>query len=116
MKKPANWMKELPAAVTVTSADGTIVEMNGRSCETFASDGGKTLVGRSVFDCHPEPARTKTKELYRKQKANHYTIAKNGQKKIIHQLPWYVRGRFAGFVEISIPIPDVLPHFDRDPV
>jgi hypothetical protein len=29
-------------------------------------------------------------------------------------MPWYQDGKFAGIVEISIPIPDDLPHFDRD--
>jgi hypothetical protein len=29
-------------------------------------------------------------------------------------MPWYQDGEFAGVVEISIPIPDELPHFDRD--
>ncbi len=108
------WSAGLPVAITVTDADGTIVEMNARSRETFASDGGAALIGRSVFDCHPEPARTKTVGLYEARRPNHYTIAKNGQRKIIHQLPWYDEsGAFAGFVEISIPIPDDLPHFDR---
>ena len=108
-----NWIEGLPVAVTVTSADGTIVAMNERSRETFASDGGGALIGRSVFDCHPEPALTKTRQLYETRQANHYTIRKNGQKKIIHQMPWFEGATFAGFVEISIPIPDELPHFDR---
>jgi hypothetical protein len=107
------WIDELPVAVTVTAADGTILEMNARSREAFAADGGGALVGTSVFGCHPEPARAKTVALYERQRANHYTIRKNGQKKIIHQLPWFDDGVFAGFVEISIPIPDELPHFDR---
>jgi transcriptional regulator with PAS, ATPase and Fis domain len=110
----SDWIEGLRVAVTVTSADGTIVAMNERSRETFASDGGGALIGRSVFDCHPEPALTKTRRLYEAQRANHYTIRKNGQKKIIHQLPWFKGGAFAGFVEISIPIPDDMPHFDRD--
>jgi len=109
-----NWTEELLSAVTVTNADGTIVEMNARSRETFANDGGGALIGQSVFGCHPEPALSKTRELYARQLPNHYTIRKNGQKKIIHQLPWYRDGAFAGFVEVSIPIPDTLPHFDRD--
>jgi hypothetical protein len=109
-----NWIEGLPVAVTVTAADGTIMAMNGRSRETFASDGGAALIGRSVFDCHPEPALTKTRQLYAAQRANHYTIRKSGQKKIIHQMPWFQGGVFAGFVEISIPIPDDMPHFDRD--
>jgi hypothetical protein len=110
----STWCEGLPVAITVTTADGTIIEMNARSRETFANDGGGALIGRSVFDCHPEPARIKTQVLYADQVPNHYTVRKNGQRKIIHQLPWYESGRFAGFVEISIPIPDDLPHFERD--
>ncbi len=108
------WIEGLPVAVTVTSADGTIVAMNAGSRESFASDGGGALVGKNLFACHPEPALSKTRALYAVQQANHYTIRKNGQRKIIHQLPWFEGGKFAGFVEISIPIPDELPHFDRD--
>lgn len=109
-----DWVEELKAAVTVTDADGAIVAMNRRACETFEKDGGAALVGSSVFACHPEPARTRTLELYARREPNHYTIAKNGQKKIIHQLPLFRDGAFAGFVELSIPIPDELPHFNRD--
>ncbi len=109
----ATWLEGLPVAVTVTSEDGTILAMNARSRETFAADGGGALVGKSIFDCHPEPARTKTRALYAAERPNHYTITKNGQRKVIHQLPWYEGGRFAGFVEISVPIPDEMPHFDR---
>lgn len=113
MDEIRDWVGELPVAVTVTDVAGIIIAMNARSEETFASDGGAALVGKSVFDCHPEPARTKTVSLYQHQTPNHYTIRKNGRKKIIHQLPWYRNGKFAGFVEFSIPIPDELPHFDR---
>lgn len=52
--------------------------------------------------------------MFKSQKANHYTISKKGQKKIIHQIPLFKEGAFRGFAEISIPIPDHLPHFDRD--
>lgn len=108
------WAERLPAAITVTAADGTITGMNARACQTFAADGGADLVGRSLFDCHPGASREKTETLFRHQQPNHYTIRKNGQKKIIHQLPYFdADGAFAGFVEISIPIPDDLPHFDR---
>jgi HAD superfamily hydrolase (TIGR01509 family) len=112
-KGPA-WVETLPAAVTVTDAEGTILAMNELACEVFAEDGGAALIGRSVFDCHPEPARTKTVELYRQREPNHYTITtRQGKRKIIHQMPWRRGGEFAGFVEISIVIPEELPHFDR---
>ncbi len=108
------WWDALPAAITVTDASGIIVAMNEMSKETFAADGGGALIGRSVFDCHPEPARTRTRTLFETQEPNHYTIEKSGRKKVIHQLPWYRGGSFAGIIEISIPIPDELPHFRRD--
>ncbi len=112
--REGEWLAEFPAAITVADADGALVEMNEASCRVNAADGGASLLGSSVFDCHPEPARTKTVRLYAGRKPSHYTIRKNGQKKIIHQMPWYKDGVFAGFVEISVPIPDELPHFDRD--
>jgi transcriptional regulator with PAS, ATPase and Fis domain len=113
MPQVPDWIEQLPVAVTVTDEEGTITAMNARSRETFAADGGGALVGQSVFACHPEPARAKTEALYVSRQPNHYTISKNGQRKIIHQLPWFKDGTFAGFVEISIPVPDTLPHFDR---
>lgn len=114
MTDRSRWGEGLPVAITVTDAEGKILEMNQRSRETFAKEGGGALIGSSVFGCHPEPALTKTLELFQKMTPNHYTIRKHGQRKIIHQIPWTEEGRFAGFVEISIPIPDELPHFDRD--
>ncbi|MFH1017610.1 MAG: PAS domain-containing protein [Pseudomonadota bacterium] len=114
MASHEDWVKGVAAAVTVTAADGTIVDMNPGSRETFAADGGAALIGRSVFDCHSPESRQKLSEFYRTRQPNHYTIRKNGRRKIIHQLPWYKDGRFAGIVELSIPIPDDLPHFERD--
>ena len=100
-------------AVTVTDERGVIVAMNGAAAKTFAADGGAALVGRNALDCHPEPARTRLAGMLAEGRPNHYTIAKNGQRKIIHQVPYVVDGVFAGLVELSIPIPDDLPHFER---
>lgn len=112
--REGDWLKEFPASITVTDEGGILVEMNDASCRVNAAEGGASLLGSDVLDCHPEPARTQTARLYESKTPNHYTIRKKGQKKIIHQMPWYRDGAFAGFVEISIPIPDDLPHFDRD--
>jgi PAS domain-containing protein len=107
------WAAGLPAAVTVTDAAGTIVAMNPRALESFAADGGAALIGRSVFDCHPEPARTTLRAMFAARTPHHYTIRKRGQRRIIHQIPWFAAGAFAGFVELSVPIPNELPHFER---
>jgi transcriptional regulator with PAS, ATPase and Fis domain len=114
MQGARDWVEEFPAKIIVTAADGTILSLNRRALESLAADGGAGLIGQNVLDCHPEPARSRTEQLYREKTANHYTIRKNGQKKVIHQMPWYENGVFAGVVELSIPIPDELPHFDRD--
>lgn len=109
-----NWTHYVPIAITVADADGIISEMNPVSIATFAADGGAKLIGSDVLACHPEPARTKLSAMYKSHQSNHYTISKNGQKKIIHQIPLMKQGVFQGYVEISIPIPDQLPHFNRD--
>ncbi len=108
------WPNQLPVAITVTDADGIITEMNDASAAVFAADGGKQLIGTNVLDCHPEPSRTKLAAMYQERQPNHYTITKNGRRKIIHQMPLFDGDVFRGYIEISIPIPDELPHFNRD--
>ncbi len=49
-----------------------------------------------------------------KQQANVYTIEKHGKKKLIYQTPWYRDGKYAGFIELSLVIPEEMPHFIRD--
>jgi len=108
------WVKEFPAAVTVCDKEGRILEMNDAAAEVFAADGGAKLIGTNVLDCHPEPSRSKLKRLMANVQTNVYTIQKKGKKKLIYQSPWYVRGRYAGFVEVSVEIPWDMPHFNRD--
>lgn len=108
-----NYLNEINAAVTVCDAQGTIVYMNDKSLEVFKSDGGKSLIGTSLFDCHPEPSLSKVKELLATEKTNIYTIEKNGKKKIIYQSPWHTNNVFAGLIEISIELPDEMEHFVR---
>ena len=107
------WVKEFPGAITVCNADGIILEMNDKAARTFEKDGGASLVGRNMLDCHPEPARGKTERLLAARQKNVYTIEKNGIKKLIFQSPWYKDGQYSGFVEISLEIPFELPHFVR---
>jgi transcriptional regulator with PAS, ATPase and Fis domain len=107
------WTQELAVAITVCDTEGVILEMNDFSAKTFEKEGGKRLVGTNLLDCHPEPSRTKLRELLTKQRTNVYTIEKNGAKRLIHQSPWYFDGRYAGLVELSLEIPAAMPHFVR---
>lgn len=108
------WVREFPGSVTVCDREGRIIEMNDKAAEVFAKDGGAKLVGANVFDCHPEPSRTKLKEMMEAGRTNVYTIQKDGKKKLIYQSPWFEHGRYAGFIEVSVEIPWDMPHFNRD--
>jgi len=109
------WMKEFGAAITVCDLDGVIVAMNDRSCATFEKDGGRSLIGKSLLDCHPEPARSRLVQLLQTRGSNAYTIEKAGVKKLIYQAPWYEAGQYKGLVELSLVIPLEMPHFVRAP-
>ncbi len=108
-----NWIKELPCAFTVCDKTGIVIDMNEYAEKIFESDGGRSLIGTNLLDCHPEPSRTKLKDMLAREVTNTYTIEKNGKKKIIHQTPWYDNGEYKGFVEISFELPDNMPHFIR---
>jgi hypothetical protein len=110
-----SWVKEFPGAVTVCDPTGIILEMNDRAMAMFSADGGASLVGSNVLDCHPEPARSQLQEMLVTRRANVYTTEKNGRKKLLYQTPWYVDGQYAGFVELGLELPAEMPHFVRQP-
>jgi hypothetical protein len=108
------WIKSFPGAITVCDTAGIVLEMNEAACEGFRKDGGEKLIGTNLLDCHPEKARIQLEGLMVKQQANVYTIEKHGKKKLIYQTPWYQDGKYAGFMELSLVIPEEMPHFIRD--
>jgi hypothetical protein len=110
----SDWIREFPAAVTVCNVDGIIIAMNDKARITFAEEGGAKLIGSNLLDCHSEPARSKVANLLKSKSLNVYTIEIGGIKKLIYQSPWYDNGEYAGFVELSLPIPTEMPHFVRD--
>jgi nitrogen-specific signal transduction histidine kinase len=109
----ADWIENCPASITVCDRDGTIVAMNEKAHQTFLKDGGRALIGRSLYDCHNEASNAIIRELLAEGKSNSYTIEKNGVKKFICQCPWWENGKVAGLVEWSIEIPFEMPHFIR---
>lgn len=107
------WVKSFPGAITVCDPAGVILEMNDRSAEVFADDGGRALIGTNVLECHPEPSRTKLRGMLAAGSANVYTIEKAGVRKLIYQVPFTRDGAYAGFVELGLEIPWEMPHFVR---
>jgi len=108
------WVEEVPISITVCDDKGIILAMNKRSRNTF-SNGEKSLIGKSLFDCHPPHAKAKIENLMKTHETNAYTIEKAGVKKLIYQAPWFNEGVFGGLVELSMVIPTEMPHFIRTP-
>lgn len=108
------WVQEFPCAITVCDTAGIIVAMNDKAVQTFLDDGGRALIGTNLMDCHPEPARAKLRQLMDSKQTNVYTIEKEGKRKLIYQAPWFENGLHRGLVELSIEIPEQIPHFIRD--
>jgi len=78
------------------------------------ADGGAGLIGKNLLDCHPGLAREKVFELLKAGSTNSYTIEKGGTRKLIYHSPWFEGGTYRGLVEISIPIPEQMPHRPRN--
>ena len=100
-----DWVKEFGGAVTVCDPIGTIIYMNDKAYATFMNPGDESPIGHNLFDCHPSAAQEILRGLMKEQKTNVYTIEKKGKKKIIYQSPWYEKGEYKGFVEVSLEIP-----------
>ena len=76
MSNVIDWAAGLQVAITVTDANGVVVEMNAASISTFAKSGGAALVGQDVRACHPPAARERLEHIYETRQPNHYTIRK----------------------------------------
>lgn len=109
-----NWTDEFLGAITVCDREGIVVYMNDRSKQQFAKSGEENLLGNSLIDCHPEPARTFLKKMLAEPISNSYTIEKRGIRKMIHQTPWMQDDEFKGVVEMSFEIPMELAQHKRD--
>lgn len=108
------WVKEFPAALTVCSSEGIILEMNAEAARIYQENGGMQLVGSNILDCHPEWVRDKVERLLDGRESSIYTFEKNGVKKLVCQAPWYLQGRHAGMIELEFEIPLQMPHQIED--
>ena len=106
-----DWAKEMNCAVTVCDAQGVILYMNDKAKATFASYGD--MVGKNLMACHSEHSKAIIARMLATGGSNSYTISKAGQRKMIYQTAWKIDGKVAGLVEISMVIPQEMPHYDR---
>jgi DUF438 domain-containing protein len=107
------WFDQLPCSVTVCDTNYKILYLNDRSARVNASDGGKSLVGKSLIDCHPPEAAAKLRKVMKSRRPNVYTVENKGVRKVVYQSHWKKGGKVAGLVEITFELPLNAPHFIR---
>jgi len=107
-----NFIKTSDFGLTICDREGIITYMNDKAKKIF-KDYGDDLIGKSLFDCHPEPAKSKLKDMLKNEAKNVYTIEKNGIKKMIYQMPLYLNEIYSGFYELSLEIPMEMKNFKR---
>ena len=54
-------------------------------------------------------------DMLKNPRSNIYTVEKEGRKKLIFQTPWYDGDAYAGFMELSIVLPENIPNRVRKP-
>jgi len=109
----ADFLSAIDGAITVCDADLNLLYMNEKSKATFGGPGGAPAVGDCLAGCHKPASVEKMKAIIAEGKPNVYTISKGGVRKLIWQAPWTKDGAIAGLVEISLPLPASMPHYDR---
>ncbi len=105
-------LEKAPFALTFADKEMKIEWMNEKAREVF-SKYGKDLKGKNLKDCHNENSREKIDSLYLSKSINAYTIEKGGKRKLIYQFPVFEGEDFRGYGELSIELPESMPHFKR---
>lgn len=108
-----DYLKKIPAAVTIADKDNKIVYMNDKSIEVFANEGGLELIGQDLFECHNQNSQKIMHEILKTGNPNSYTIEKKGIKKFIYQAAWSNENNESGLIEFSFEIPFDLSNFIR---
>lgn len=108
------WIEKLDGSVIVSDLEGRVIYANETAGRTFVKPGEPPLEGRDLMECHNENSRRIIRNIMENKVKNVYTIEKKGKKKLIYQTPWIVDGELKGLVELSLEIPNEMPHFVRE--
>ena len=71
-----DWIRDFPNAITICDLEGIVMDLNEKAAAAYEEFGGRALIGKSLLECHPEPARGKLLKLLQSGEHNVYTIEK----------------------------------------
>ena len=100
------WINEFQGKITICDLEGKIIYLNQRSVNNFKKEGGIGLLGTNIYDCHPEPSKTKLRQLIENCETNIYYTIKNGERHLIHQAPLFENGNYKWYAEFIFDIPE----------
>lgn len=111
MKQVFDYLENADFSATVCDNEGKVVYQNVQSRR---NDGD--VLGQNLYNCHSKKTGEKIKHMITTGENNTYAIVKQGKHYLIRHSPWYEAegGKVAGLIELSIPLPDVYPTFNRD--
>jgi DUF438 domain-containing protein len=105
-----DYFKYQSASITICNEKADVIYQNANSQKIFGN-----VIGKSLFECHPEHACSKIRKMLIDGVPNAYTISKNGIKKLIYQTVWQdENGKICGLIEYSMIISEQMPHFVRN--
>jgi hypothetical protein len=61
------WVKEFPGSITVSDAEGIILEMNEKAIKTFESQGGAELIGTQLLEISVSPRRAPGQRVHHRK-------------------------------------------------
>lgn len=109
-----DWVEEFPGMISVCDTKGKILVLNKQVSEYFSSSGGKKLIGTNLYDCHGKKSGEEIHHLMTTKEANVYIAEENGTRELVIHSPWFKDGEFAGLVEITLPLNDVIKVRSKD--
>lgn len=109
-----DWVLDSPAAISVCATEGTNIALGRQSTGNFRDNGGKQLIGTSLFAYHPERANAIIRRLQRGHTANTSVVKRKEKHQLVDLGPRYCDGIFAGLTETIIELPTDMPINFRD--
>lgn len=98
------FLKEADIIVSVCDKDGIITYLNDKARYYFQEPDMPELLGSDIMDCHPEPSKSRFKEMMTTHETQSIIKGEGDKKRVIHQTPFYNKGVFEGYIEIIIPL------------
>lgn len=94
-------LNSLIQPISVADVNHVLIYMNDAAHEHFKNYGGRSLLGKSVFDCHKDASKKRILEIFEKMQngLNEESIRDDDVRKICMRAVRDEQGRLIGYYE-----------------